>query len=392
MNLFFLNISISLIILAVLFVRRYTYNYVAVNFYCSLWKVVLLKLLASFVIPFLLLIFRFFLSPKVLANENIGLGIFENFNTAYLYIWLLVSNVLLLLFIGNYCLYLKKMHLARELSKTDIKDNAVMKIEKKVIFKSSDILQSPVTVGVTKSLIIIPEFVKGMTKKEQNYLLYHEICHAKHKDCLWKILAICVAAIYWFNPMIWIMTICLNKDIELRCDYEVISHLGGEKEYAELLLKFARYENEPVYLMNGFGESNIKKRISAILNFDCEKKKFRFSLGMLILFTAMLMFVRMDSLDAIFKSLKVPDAVEGSDISVDDHPLTKYKELDIEFVNGKWKIGEEEIEGLIDVGHCFFVDEMVENGIWVEIIRSNSGEIEDKKIISENQAWKRAEE
>ena len=166
----------------------------------------------------------------------------------------------------------------------------------------------------------------------------------------------------------------------------------GEKEYAELLLKFARYENEPVYLMNGFGESNIKKRISAILNFDYEKKKFRFSLGMLILFATMLMFVRMDSLDAIFKSLKVPDAVEGSDISVDDHPLTKYKELDIEFVNGKWKIGEEEIEGLIDVGHCFFVDEMVENGIWLEIIRSNSGEIEDKKIILESQAWKRAEE
>ena len=87
-----------------------------------------------------------------------------------------------------------------------------------------------------------------------------------------------IAAIYWFNPFVWLLVKFLDQDLELRCDYKVIYELGDNKWYAELLLKFAKKMHTSVYLLNGFGESIIKKRIVAILNFEKEKKSISFLL------------------------------------------------------------------------------------------------------------------
>ena len=62
-------------------------------------------------------------------------------------------------------------------------------------------IQSPLTFGIFKSTILLPQSVLGMTEEEQKYLLYHELVHAKHRDSLWKILAVIIATIYWFNPL-----------------------------------------------------------------------------------------------------------------------------------------------------------------------------------------------
>jgi hypothetical protein len=230
-----------------------------------------------------------------------------------------------------------------------------------------------------------------MTEEEQKYLLYHELVHAKHRDSLWKILAVIIATIYWFNPFVWILVKFFDQDLELRCDYNVVSKLGGKVEYAELLLKFARNSKNPVYLLNGFGDSIVKKRIVSIMNFDKEKKKYTCSLLVSTTFIILLIFFKMDSIESISESIGKSQVVELNELEEREHPLYVYEENGIEYVNGKWFFKGSEIGGLVDVGYCIYVDEGAKSSVWIYVSRNKNGQISSLDVISEKEGWEKVE-
>ena len=84
------------------------------------------------------------------------------------------------------------------------------------------------------------------------------------------------AAIHWFNPLVWIMCILLNRDIELSCDEKVISLLGENrrKQYAMTLVHLAELQHQRSLFSYGFGKNPIKERIEAIMRY---KKTTRIS-------------------------------------------------------------------------------------------------------------------
>lgn len=314
MNLLVLNICISFLIIAVLLVKKYGKNRIAVNFYWVLWEIIVIKLLLSIVVPILKVMIDFILNSGGTATEYISLGVFENLNVIVLCVWLGISFGLLLLFVIKYCLFIKKMRAASPLDSSALKIDLIKESNHDIKLKKVDDLQSPVTLGILKPTVIIPGFVLEMTEKEQEYLLYHEMCHAKHRDTVWKILAISMAAIYWFNPFIWFLVIHMEQDLELRCDYNVLSKLGGNVKYAELLLNFAKHSKNPVYLLNGFSESTVKKRIIFILGFKKEQKKRFFSIVFSLLFACLVVAIRMDFIASIAEVIMGVEATENSDI------------------------------------------------------------------------------
>ncbi len=314
MNLLWLNISIGLLVVLVLFVRNYGKK-ISAYFFSLLWEAILIKLLLSFLIPICkIFINKYFLEFNDITSENLSWGIFENLNLGYMCIWMEIASFLIFVFFVNYGLLLKRIH-------KSMKNNSnYLEVEKKLSntynanIKICDCIQSPLTFGFIKTTILMPASTLIMTEKEQQYLIYHEKIHAKHRDSIWKMLAVLIAAIYWFNPFVWLLVKFLDQDLELRCDYKVIYELGDNKWYAELLLKFAKKMHTSVYLLNGFGESIIKKRIVAILNFEKEKKKYFFSIIFFYFFLLILLMVRMDSLASIRDSIKEPQAIEVNNI------------------------------------------------------------------------------
>lgn len=68
----------------------------------------------------------------------------------------------------------------------------------------SDRTDSPLTYGILSPVIILPKSMDMRGGDERN-VLCHELAHIKRFDALFKALLAVCAAVYWFNPVVWIM-------------------------------------------------------------------------------------------------------------------------------------------------------------------------------------------
>ena len=113
-------------------------------------------------------------------------------------------------------------------------------------------------------------------KRLLNYVLTHEICHIKRRDALWKMLLVSALCVHWFNPLVWVMYILANRDIELSCDETVVRTHGVNTKsvYALTLLHLAETKSSKVLnLCANFCKNVVEERIVSIMT----TKKISFS-------------------------------------------------------------------------------------------------------------------
>lgn len=132
----------------------------------------------------------------------------------------------------------------------------------------SDILLSPVLMGVFRPKIIFPPGLDPESP-EGKMVLAHESIHRQRLDNLWRVMAVGIACIHWFNPLVWVMLKAFFTDMELSCDEAVVlkGRYGAEerKAYASALLRFA--EEKRFLISTAFGRSGVRVRIVNILNY-----------------------------------------------------------------------------------------------------------------------------
>lgn len=160
----------------------------------------------------------------------------------------------------------------------------------------SDRIWTPLTFGIVSPKIIFPQIWESFDNTEIKYVLIHEIIHIKRFDNLWKVVMMAAVSIHWFNPLVWIMCILFNRDMELSCDEKVITFLGEttKKEYAMALVNLAEKQYQWSFFSNGFGKNAVQERIVAIMNF---KKRTCVSVGfaVFLLAGALTVFAQNDS-------------------------------------------------------------------------------------------------
>lgn len=128
--------------------------------------------------------------------------------------------------------------------------------------------RAPLTFGVLRPTVLLPEDLEAGTAQFQ-LILAHELAHIRRKDCLRKALFALCLCLYWWNPLVWLMTILASRDMELACDEAVLRALGSEckKAYALTLLDMAQRRPAPAPLSSGFARSRAEERIRAILKY-----------------------------------------------------------------------------------------------------------------------------
>lgn len=129
----------------------------------------------------------------------------------------------------------------------------------------TDQINSPFLLGVIKPRIYFPVTMK---EEESRYVLQHEQMHLKRKDYLVKPFCFLVLVLHWFNPLVWVAFLLMEKDMELSCDEAVIrsSKVDIRSNYSLALLNASMKLNR-LKLPIAFGESNTKNRIKNVLNF-----------------------------------------------------------------------------------------------------------------------------
>lgn len=153
----------------------------------------------------------------------------KNMTLLLAYLWAVVTVFLVLVQIGSYWIFCWKLKKTKSF---------LWKKENIPVF-SSEIVQSPILVGICRPQIILPK--QQFTREQIGFIVSHEYAHYKRKDLVVKLLLAWGRTLHWFNPFVYYMERRAGKDIELLCDSQVVGNFTKEekKKYGQMLLMCA---------------------------------------------------------------------------------------------------------------------------------------------------------
>lgn len=141
------------------------------------------------------------------------------------------------------------------------------RIRRTICIRQSDQITAPLTHGILHPVILLPKQTDWENKRQLSYVLLHEYVHICRFDTAVKLLLIVTLCIHWFNPLVWVMYLLFNRDLELACDESVIRRFGTDarKSYALTLLNMEETKGGLTPLCNNFSKNAIEERIRAIM-------------------------------------------------------------------------------------------------------------------------------
>ncbi len=107
-----------------------------------------------------------------------------------------------------------------------------------IAFLSSEI-QSPVTFGFRRPVILLPAHFPGLPPAIQHAILCHENLHVERRDWLFTIAEELVRALFWFHPAIWWLLGEIQLAREQAVDQSVVAVTGARDPYVDALLAIA---------------------------------------------------------------------------------------------------------------------------------------------------------
>lgn len=317
MNLWEMSVSGGILILVVILIRSLFWQKLPEKAFQVLWFLVLIRLLIPFAIPCKLSIYSVMEKQVTVAGDEYGIDIVEKelgadpkeygmidtlnktrdmgmvieerekgeiFGWKYLY---LVG----VLVCAGYYLF-SYIRWRREFQTSlPIEDHIVQKwattlpIQRKVSVRQWDRTTTPFTYGIAHPVILLPKALEREKPDYLKFVLLHEYMHIRHFDTVKKILLILACCIHWFNPLVWVMSILANRDLELACDENVIKYFGRDMRasYALALISMEEQKSMGVAWANSFNKNAMEERIVAIMK---EKKVSILACVLACVFTA----------------------------------------------------------------------------------------------------------
>jgi beta-lactamase regulating signal transducer with metallopeptidase domain len=165
---------------------------------------------------------------------------------------------------------------------------AEFNIGRKVKVYLSELVNSPVTVGFLKPIILVPiASFNQLTTYQLEAVLLHELAHIKRYDYVVHVCLRFIETILFFNPFMQLMSKEIQKERENCCDDWVLQYQYQPADYAAALLSIAKQAATPALAMaaNGKSKKHLLERIKRIVQVDA-KQRFNYreqllSLGLL---------------------------------------------------------------------------------------------------------------
>lgn len=291
MSLFQMSVAGGVLILFIVVIRALAIHRLPKTTFLALWMIAALRLLLPFSIP---LPFNIHIGLDVFSDVvqelpsgniastlpgdsppsyDIGTAVpspaTEHISTFEI-LWLVGVLLLAIYFSISYFRSMRKFRMS-------IPDNTpyiqnwltAHQISRPLAVRSSDLISSPLTYGILHPVILLPKKLDRNDQAALKYVLTHEYVHIRRFDAITKILFAAVLCIHWFNPLVWVMYVLANRDMELSCDAWVIRMLGekNRSSYALMLIKMEERRNGMSALCSHLGKNAISERIEAIMKF-----------------------------------------------------------------------------------------------------------------------------
>lgn len=100
-------------------------------------------------------------------------------------------------------------------------------------------LAQPVTFGVVRPVVLLPDGLREHPAEIQRAVLAHELVHVQRRDWAWIVGEELVRAVLWFHPAMWWLISRVQLAREEVVDEMAVTVTGKRRTYVEALLAFA---------------------------------------------------------------------------------------------------------------------------------------------------------
>jgi carboxyl-terminal processing protease len=144
-----------------------------------------------------------------------------------------------------------------------------LSLKRTVGLVESDRRSIPMTWGVVKPVVLLPEESVNWSSERLRAVLLHELAHVGRFDCLTQFVAQLARALYWSNPLAWLAARGLRIEQERACDDRVLRADMPATDYADHLLAIAQNRRghlAPAVALAMARSSRIERRLKSILD------------------------------------------------------------------------------------------------------------------------------
>ena len=138
---------------------------------------------------------------------------------------------------------------------------------------SSDELPSPISWGVVRPVILLNSEATE-SHREAEAIIAHELAHVASLDWAKLLLSRITVALFWFNPLVWVLAREAHQLREEAADDAVLGADIEDTEYARLLVGVARHECRGLLIgAHGVasGKNSLARRVRRVLDGALER-------------------------------------------------------------------------------------------------------------------------
>ncbi len=156
-------------------------------------------------------------------------------------------------------------------------DNLVAKmaITQNIEIKLSRVVNSPCVIGAFKPVILLPvSLLTAMPVQQLEAILLHELAHVKRYDYLVNIILSIVNNLFFFNPIVSLISKTVTQEREKSCDEQAAKLCGSKKLYAQSISQLLELNMDSHLAMAANKSSSFTlERIKSLFG-DAHKKHF----------------------------------------------------------------------------------------------------------------------
>src|SRR5262245_37592686 len=197
-------------------------------------------------------------------------------------------------------------------------------------------ITGPLTCGVWRPAILLPDEACGWNEADLRRALIHELEHVRRGDWAIQLAARATCVLYWFHPLVWVALRRLSLEAERAADDAVVRS-AEHTEYAEQLVSLAgrvsKSRTQPALGMAN--RSDLSARVSALLDDSQRRGRAGWRTAVIALSVAGLVALTLAPVRAVTQARKQTAASTQTPDSQSNSPGKKSAPVRVEEI---WKV------------------------------------------------------
>lgn len=142
-------------------------------------------------------------------------------------------------------------------------------LRRPITFLQSQKVRVPTVIGILKPVVLVPAMIlSGWPAEQLETIMVHELAHIRRHDFLINILQSVMEAVFFYHPIVWIISDNIRQEREHCCDDHTIKFCGKVSVYARALANLGALQIDtarPALAITG-NKKSIKYRVERLIN------------------------------------------------------------------------------------------------------------------------------